>query len=85
MVAVRERLGAVKSTERTGFNVNYDTGASQITLAYQTTFANGEGTETFIYDTGEPPRLMSWHVDSPALFEPGPGSAEIEKADSAGE
>ena len=72
MDTLRQRLGKVKSSQRTGFNVNYAPGASQVTLVYQTTFANGQGTETFIYDTGKPPRLLGWNVVSPVLMAPGP-------------
>jgi hypothetical protein len=61
------RLGPVKSTTRTGFNVNYATGGSQVTLVYQTEFANGEATETFVYDTSDPPRLLGWHFEVPSL------------------
>ena len=85
MVAVRAKLGAVKSTSRTGFNVNYATGGSQVTLTYQTVFANGEGTETFFYDTEKPPRLLGWNVVSPALFEAQPGAVAADKVDSGGE
>ena len=85
MVALRARLGAVKSTSRTGFNVNYATGGSQVTLTYQTVFANGEGTETFIYDTEDPPRLLGWNVVSPALVAPAPAAAMAEKVDSGSE
>lgn len=67
MTATRDKLGAVKSTMQTGWNVNYDTGGGQVTLTYQTVFANGEGTETFVYDTASPPRLIGYNVNAPAL------------------
>ena len=70
MKAVRVRLGEVKSTTQTGWNVNYNTGGGQITLIYQTEFAHGEGTETFIYDTASPPRLIGYNVNAPALAVP---------------
>jgi hypothetical protein len=63
----RRRLGPVKATERTGWHVNYDTGGSQVTLTYLTTFANGEGTETFVYDTADPPRLLGYHISAPEV------------------
>ena len=63
----RRRLGAVKSTSQTGWNVNYDTGGGQVTLTYQTVFESGEGTEIFIYDTATPPRLIGYNVNAPAL------------------
>ena len=83
---MRQRLGNVKSSKQTGWSVNYDGGASQVTLTYETTFANGEGTETFIYDTQDPPKLMGWHVESPVLLQPvrsAPGVAEIGKDPAA--
>ena len=70
MTAVRSRLGEVQSTKQTGWNVNYDTEGGQITLTYQTVFANGEGTETFIYDTASPPRLIGYNVNAPELTVP---------------
>ncbi len=68
MTAVRQKLGPVKSTTQTGWNVNYNTAGGQVTLTYQTTFADGEGTETFVYDTATPPRLIGYNVNSPALI-----------------
>lgn len=68
MTATRDKLGAVKSTMQTGWNVNYNTGGGQVTLTYQTVFANGEGTETFVYDTASPPRLIGYNVNAPALI-----------------
>jgi hypothetical protein len=70
MGAFHERLGKVKSTKRTGFFVNYATGGSQVTLTYETKFANGDATETFVYDTDDPPRLLGWR-----FFVPGPVDA----------
>ena len=80
MHTMRGKLGAFKSARQVGWNVNYATGGSQITLTYETTFANGPGTETFVYDTSNPPRLMGWHVVSPALLESGPAEAVADKA-----
>ena len=87
LAEMRQRLGNVKSTDQTGWNVNYDTDGSQVTLTYETEFANGQGTETFIFDTEDPPHLMGWHVESPVLLAPvrsAPGVAEIGK-ESVGE
>ena len=65
--ATREKLGPVKSARQTEWHVNYDTGGSQVTLTYQTTFAYGEGTETFVYDTADPPRLLGYHISAPVI------------------
>ena len=68
--ATRRTLGPVKSTRQTGWHVNYDTGGSQVTLTYTTTFANGEGVETFVYDTADPPRLLGYHINVPEIAAP---------------
>jgi hypothetical protein len=70
LAETRRRLGPVKSTSRTGWRVNYDTGGSEVELTYRTTFANGEATETFVYDTGEPPRLLGYHIKAPVVAAP---------------
>ncbi len=70
LAETRKRLGPVKSTKQTGWNANYATGGSQVTLTYETVFANGAGTETFVYDTRDPPRLMGYHIDAPAVAAP---------------
>lgn len=62
---VNERMGAVESSERTGFNLNSNNGLTETTVTMKTQFAKGEGLETFIfYGTGEEMRLIVWNVDS---------------------
>lgn len=79
LTQTRKQLGPVKSTKRTGWKVNYNTGGSQVLLAYETTFAHGIATETFTYDTGDPPRLLGYNlntavaaVPAPVVLAPGP-------------
>ena len=66
--AVRRKLGKVRSTERTGWRVNYGTSGGTVELAYSTQFEHGAGTEQFVFSTGEPPALVGYHVNSPALI-----------------
>ncbi len=66
VVLVTERMGAVQSTERSGFNVNAGTGETTTTVTMTTTFAKGEGKETFtFYGSGDELRIVGWNVDSP--------------------
>ena len=70
LAETHKRLGRVKSATRTGWNVNYGTEGSQVTLTYETAFANGTATETFVYDTKDPPRLMGYHINAPTVAAP---------------
>lgn len=63
---VSERMGAVTSTERTGFNINTNNGETVSTITMTTQFEKGEGVETYTFmGTGDEMRLVGWHVDSP--------------------
>ncbi len=64
MGSVHDAMGAVKSTSQSSWNVNYDTDGSAVTLVYQTTFANGSATETFIYEPGADGKLMGYQINS---------------------
>ncbi len=70
---VTEKMGAVQSTERSGFNVNAGTDETTTTVTMSTTFAKGEGTETFtFYGSGDEMRIVGWNVDSPNFAETEP-------------
>lgn len=75
---IREKMGAVKSTTKTGWqasSVNLKTNAN---LAYSTQFENGKGSETFIYRIADgKASLIGWHVNSPVLISnPSPPPSE---------
>ena len=44
-----DKLGNVKNAQSTGWNVNYGTTGTVITITYKTEFEKGSGTETFTY------------------------------------
>jgi len=68
MEGVRNKLGPVQSTERQGFNVNFGTGGTEVTLSFQTRFAAGPGVEEFVYSgSGAAKRLVGYHVNSDLL------------------
>ncbi|MAY20279.1 MAG: hypothetical protein CL955_06640 [Erythrobacteraceae bacterium] len=77
---VTERMGAVESTEREGFNINTNNGLTETTVTMKTQFAKGEGTETFtFYGSGDDMRLVGWHVDSPNFMDiPAEAVTEVE-------
>jgi hypothetical protein len=63
--AVDRRLGAVKSSEKTGWITNYGTSGSSTTLTYKTQFERGTGAETFRYRFADGKALLVYyHVDS---------------------
>ena len=67
--SVREKLGAVKSTKRTGWQANSLNMKTNAVLTYETEFENGKGIETFTYRIeGGDAILLGWHVNSNALI-----------------
>lgn len=67
------KLGAFKSTNRQGFNDNYNNGDHQFTTTYTSVYANGPATENFVYRfVNGKPVLIGYHVESAALLAPDP-------------
>jgi hypothetical protein len=63
------RLGAVKSTERTGFNVNTNPSGTFTTIVMSTHFAKGDGQDEFVFSgDGDAMVLEGWHINSPNLM-----------------
>ena len=66
---VRKRLGKVKDTKRTGWNVNKNLKGTFATVNFETEFENGKGTETFIFLLAdEDTKLLNYNVNSKALL-----------------
>jgi hypothetical protein len=66
--AIHRKLGQVTKSERQKWNINYNTSGSFVTLVYDTTFANGNGTEQFIYKLNNGrARLVGYRINSNAL------------------
>lgn len=66
---VSGRLGAVEDSSQTGVNVNASNGVTTTTITRDTTYEQGEGTETFIYSgSGDDMALMNWEVVSDQLI-----------------
>ena len=66
--AVDRKLGAMKSTTRTTWNVYRSTSGSFVSLVFKTQFENGAGDEMFTYRLGNGmPVLAGYHITSNAL------------------
>ena len=69
---IHDRLGAFRSSQQTGWRVNYGTGGSIVNLVYNSRFAAAAGVEDFVFRiNGDAPQLVGYHVNSPALMGPG--------------
>src|ERR1051325_2206086 len=47
--AVHRKLGKTKSSTKQGWNINYHTSGTFVTLAYKTSYEQGEADEQFIF------------------------------------
>jgi hypothetical protein len=69
LAAVHRKLGASRSSSEKGWNVNYHTSGSFVTLNYATTYAQGEAHEQFVYrlESGQA-LLVGYNINSNALI-----------------
>ncbi|MGC1305254.1 MAG: DUF4019 domain-containing protein [Caulobacteraceae bacterium] len=69
LAAVHRKLGPTRQTKQSGWNDNYATGGHFMTIRFDTTFASGQGSETFVYrlNDGVSPQLVGYHISSDAL------------------
>ncbi len=69
LAAVHRKLGNVKTSTKTGWQVNMDLKGELVTLIYKTEFAEGKGVETFAYRfRDDKPILVGYHINAPALI-----------------
>ena len=67
--AVHRKLGNTKSADKTGWNVNYQTSGSFVTLGYKTVFAEGDAQEQFVFRLQDNKALLvGYHINSMALI-----------------
>ena len=67
--AVRRKLGTVRNSTQTGWNVRTTTEGTLVTLAYDVDFSEGKGTEQFVFHiSGESAMLFNYNVNSPLLI-----------------
>jgi hypothetical protein len=66
---IDRKLGAVKTSESTGWNIGYTPSGTTITLRYQTQFEHGTGAETFRYRLADGKALLAgYNMNSNDLF-----------------
>jgi len=67
--AVHRKLGNVKSSKLTGWQVGADLKGNLITLVYDTEFTEGKGAEQFAYRIQDKQAvLVGYHINAPALI-----------------
>jgi Protein of unknown function (DUF4019) len=66
--AVHRKLGAMRTTEKQQWRVDYNTAGRFASLRYRTVFERGEAYEQFVYliDSGKA-TIVSYNINSPAL------------------
>ena len=69
LAAADRKLGPVKNTEKNGWNVNFHTSGTFVTLRFKTQFEHGGGDETFVYRISDDKALLAGcHINSNALI-----------------
>jgi hypothetical protein len=69
LAVIAAKLGRVKSSQKSGWNVNFHTSGTFVTLGFNTDFEKGAGTEQFVYHVSDgKAKLVSYNVNSPALL-----------------
>jgi hypothetical protein len=82
---IHDRLGAFRSSQQSGWRVNYGTGGNIVNLTYNARFASASGHEDFVFRiNGDAPQLVGYHVNSPALMGSGAPTAAAPAKPSEG-
>jgi len=69
LAAVHKKLGLVRGSSLAGWRVNTVSGHSFVQLSYKTTFAEGDGVESFNYRVdGGNPALLGYNINSNTLI-----------------
>jgi hypothetical protein len=69
LAAVHRKLGLVRSSEKSSWNVNSYNLKTNVILTYSTKFAEGTGTETFTYRIdGDKALLLGYNINSQDLI-----------------
>ena len=65
LAQVHDRMGTVRSSRQSSFNINANNGVSRVVLTYNTEFTSGRATENFNYRVeGGQARLAGYHINS---------------------
>ena len=67
--ALRRKLGTVKQSEQSGWQVNATPIGTMVTLGYGVDFSEGKGSEQFVFRiSDDKARLYNYNVNSPLLI-----------------
>jgi hypothetical protein len=67
--AVHRKLGNSRESDKTGWNVNYQTSGRFVTLGYKTSFDAGSAQEQFVFRVqGDAALLVGYNINSAALI-----------------
>jgi len=67
--ALDKKLGSAKKAEPNGWNVNFQSSGTFVTLGFKTEFEKGSGAEQFVFRVADGrAALVSYNVNSPALL-----------------
>jgi hypothetical protein len=70
LTSIHTKLGSVRQSKRTNWNVNFHTAGTFVTLVYDTEFERGKGTEQFVYlMSGKKAVLHGYHINSNDLVD----------------
>jgi hypothetical protein len=80
---IHDQLGTVGQANEQGWHYNYNNGVTQVDLTYNTSFASGTATESFVYriDNGRP-SLLNYSIHSNAAGGAGSGNTSGGSSDS---
>ncbi len=68
LAAIHRKLGRVQRSDEQGFNLNFNTSGSTVSLSYSSQFANGPAAEHFVWRVGDEPSLINYRIDSRILI-----------------
>jgi hypothetical protein len=70
LIAVHGKLGKVAETSQTGWNVNYNTGGTFVSVMMHTRFAHGTADENFLFRSGDKGQMQleGYHINSMDLI-----------------
>jgi hypothetical protein len=67
--ALHSKLGRTSLAEKSGWNVNFHSSGTFVSLGFKTQFEKGAGVEQFVFRISDgKARLVSYNVNSPALL-----------------
>jgi hypothetical protein len=83
---IHDRLGPFRSSQQTGWRVNFATGGNIVNLTYNAQFASAPGREDFVFRIRDgAAHLVGYHVNSLALAGPAPTAKPAEAAPAPGQ